>query len=186
MKHASLALALCAALAAFAPAAGAQTAQRFLIAETTTPVPQGNVLEVAAAAGQFTYFLEAVEAAGYAETLRGEGPFTLFAPTDSAFRQMDEAEWRRLTDPRNRDELLALLAYHVVAERITSESAGARVSQAEAASGFDLTIDGRDGLRVNEALVALPDMSASNGVVHGVNEVLAPPVMVAAASASGD
>ncbi|HRO03092.1 MAG TPA: fasciclin domain-containing protein, partial [Terricaulis sp.] len=84
------------------------------------------------------------------------------------------------------DELLALLAYHVVAERITSESAGARVSQAEAASGFDLTIDGRDGLRVNDALVALPDMSASNGVVHGVNEVLAPPVMVAAAGASGD
>ena len=187
MKHAPLALALCAALAALAPAAGAQTAQRFLVAETAVPNPQGNVLEVAAAAGQFTYFLEAVEAAGYAETLRGEGPFTIFAPTDAAFRQMDEREWQRLRDPRNRDELLALLAYHVVAEHITSESAGARVTHPEAASGFDLTLDGRDGLRINDALVAMPDMSASNGVVHGVNEVLAPPVMVAGVGeASGD
>jgi uncharacterized surface protein with fasciclin (FAS1) repeats len=179
MKHARLAAAFCAALLALAPAAGAQPADRFLVAETIAPNPEGNVLEVAAAAGQFTHFLEAVEAVGYAETLRGEGPFTVFAPTDLAIRQMDQAEWRRLMEPRNRDELLALLAYHVVAERITTESAGARVTRPEAASGFRLTLDGRDGLRVNDTLVALPDMEASNGVLHGVNTVLAPPVMIA-------
>lgn len=177
MKHA--ALALCAALLALAPAAAAQDSQRFLVAETTAPNPEGDVLEVAAAAGQFTRFLEAVDAAGYADTLRGEGPFTIFAPTDDAFRRMEEREWRRLMDPVNRDELLALLAYHVVAERLTTETVGARVTRPEAASGFRLTVDGRDGLRVNDTLVAMPDMAASNGVLHGVNEVLSPPVLVA-------
>ena len=176
MKHAPFAAALLTALLAFAPAA---SAQRFFVAETVAPNPEGNVLEVAAAAGQFTHFLEAIEAAGYAETLRGEGPFTVFAPTDEAIRQMDQREWRRLMEPRNRDELLGLLAYHVVAERITSESAGARVTRPESANGYRLTLDGRDGLRVNDALVALPDIQASNGVLHGVNSVLAPPVMVA-------
>lgn len=186
MKHAPLALALFAALA-IAPAASAQSAQRFFIAEAPAPNPQGDVLEVAAAAGQFTYFLEAVQAAGYADTLRGEGPFTIFAPTDDAFRRMDDAEWRRLLDPRNRDELLALMAYHVVAERITTETVGARVTTPESANGYDLTLDGRDGLRVNDVLVAMPDVQASNGVLHGVNEVLRSPVMVAGIDAgSGD
>lgn len=179
MKHAPLAAALACALLALAPAAGAQSEQRFLVAETVAPNPQGNVLEVAAAAGQFTMFLEAVDAAGYAETLKGEGPFTLFAPTDDAFRQMDARERTRLMDPRNRDELLALLSYHVVAERITSESAGRRVTRPEAANGYRLTLDGRDGLRVNDVLVAVRDLEASNGVVHGVNTVLERPVMVA-------
>jgi len=178
MKHAQLTAALVACLFAFTPSAGAQE-RFFVVAEATAPNPDGNVLEVAAAAGQFTRFLEAVEAAGYAETLRGEGPFTIFAPTDEAFRRMEQPEWTRLMDPRNRDELLALLAYHVVAERITSESAGARMTRPEAASGFRLTLDGRDGLRVNDTLVAMPDITASNGVLHGVNDVLSPPVMVA-------
>lgn len=187
MRHPALVLALGAALA-FAPAAGATAQQqRFFVADATTPNPEGNVLEVAAATGQFTRFLEAVQAAGYSEALRGDGPFTVFAPTDEAFRSMDDAEWRRLLDPRHRDELHALMSYHVIDARITSENAGARLSSREAASGQALTLDGRDGLRVNDVLVAIPDISASNGVLHGVNEVLSPPVMVASVeSASGD
>jgi uncharacterized surface protein with fasciclin (FAS1) repeats len=179
MKHAPLSALVAAALLALAPAAGAQSEQRFFVADTVQPRPDGDVLEVAAAAGQFTHFLEAVEAAGYSETLRGEGPFTIFAPTDAAFRQMREGEWERLLNPHNRDELLALMAYHVVAERITSETAGDGVTRPEAASGYRLTLDGGDGLRVNDVLVAIPDMEARNGVLHGVNTVLAPPVMVA-------
>ena len=86
--------ALTACLIGAAPAAMAQSADRFLVAETTEPNPAGDVLEVAAATGQFTQFLAAVEAAGYADTLRSEGPFTVFAPTDEAFRQMDQREHR--------------------------------------------------------------------------------------------
>jgi uncharacterized surface protein with fasciclin (FAS1) repeats len=162
-----------------APAAGAQTADRFFVAETTTPDPAGDVIDVAAASGQFTQFLAAVEAAGYEETLRGDGPFTIFAPTDDAFRQMDQREMRRLMDPRNRDELLALLAYHVVPERVTTENMSGREAQVEASNGYRVTIDGRDGLRVNDQLVAVQDINATNGVIQGINAVLSPPVLVA-------
>jgi len=179
MIRTHLRVALAAAFLAVAPAATAQTAERFLLAETETPDPQGDVLDVAAAAGQFTQFLAAVETAGYEETLRGEGPFTLFAPTDAAFRQMNQRELRRLMQPQNREELLALLAYHVVPERVTTENMSGRVARVEASSGYRVTIDGRDGLRVNDQLVAVQDVNASNGVIQGINVVLAPPVLVA-------
>lgn len=142
------------------------------------PDTQGDVLDVAAAAGQFQTFLEAVQAAGYEETLRGEGPFTVFAPTDEAFAQMDPAELERLMEPQQREELLALLAYHVVPERVTSEGVTGVVN-AEAASGYRVQLDGRDGLRVNDQLVVTPDIEAANGVIQGINAVLAPPVLVA-------
>lgn len=173
--------ALIAMLITLAPPAVAQTGERFFIdiAQTQTPDPQGDVLDVAAATGQFTRFLAAVEAAGYEETLRGEGPFTVFAPTDEAFRQMDQREVERLMQPRNRDELLALLAYHVVPDRVTSESVGPTVARMEASNGYRVSIDGRDGLRVNDQLVVMPDIEASNGVIQGINTVLTPPVMVA-------
>jgi uncharacterized surface protein with fasciclin (FAS1) repeats len=171
---------LAAALLALAPAAAAQQmSERFLIAETNTPNPEGDVIDVAAATGQFTRFLEAVEAAGYEETLRGEGPFTIFAPTDEAFRQMDQREVARLMDPRNRDELVALLAYHVVPERVTSESMAGRVQRVESANGYRVEIDARDGMRINDQLVSVPDVTASNGVIQGINVVLSPPVLVA-------
>ncbi len=171
--------ALVACLLGAAPAAMAQSAERFLIAETAEPNPAGDILEVAAATGQFTQFLAAVEAAGYADTLRGEGPFTVFAPTDEAFRQMDQRELRRLMQPENHEELLALLAYHVVPERVTSASAHGRVARLEASNGYRVSVDGRDGLRINDQLVAMPDVEASNGVIQGINTVLSSPVLVA-------
>jgi uncharacterized surface protein with fasciclin (FAS1) repeats len=172
-----LALIAC-ALALTAPAS-AQTGERFLIAEPVSPNPSGDVLEVAAATGQFTRFLAAVEAAGYVDTLRGEGPYTVFAPTDEAFRGMNQRELERLMQPRQRDELLALLAYHVVPERMTTANVGGRVTRPESASGYRVTLDGRDGLRINDQLVVMPDIEASNGVIHGLNSVLSPPVLVA-------
>jgi uncharacterized surface protein with fasciclin (FAS1) repeats len=170
---------LLASVLAFAPAAIAQTGERFLIAEVVNPNPQGDVLEVAAATGQFTHFLEAVEAAGYEETLRGEGPFTIFAPTDDAFARMDQREVNRLMDPRNREELLALLAYHVVPERVTTETLGGRTARAEASNGYRVTLDASDGLRINDQLVVMQDIEASNGVIQGINTMLAPPSLVA-------
>jgi uncharacterized surface protein with fasciclin (FAS1) repeats len=173
-------LALIASALTLGTPALAQDARPFLVAEAVAPNPQGDVLEVAAATGQFTRFLAAVDAAGYSETLRGEGPFTIFAPTDEAFRQMDQRELARLMQPRNHEELLALLSYHVVAERVTSDGVHGRVVRQEAANGYRVEIDGRDGLRVNDQLVTMPDITASNGVIQGINTVLSPPVLVAA------
>jgi len=172
------------AIALIAMPAFAQTAVRFPIAEQS-PNPEGDLLEVAAATGQFSQFLAAVEAAGYQETLRGPGPFTIFAPTDDAFRAMDQTEVHRLLQPRAHDELLAMLAYHVVPGRLTTENMHGRVARSEASSGYRLTVDGRDGLRVNDHLVVMPDIDASNGVIQGINSVLSPPVMVASAGLRG-
>lgn len=171
---------LLASTLAVAPQASAQQAVDPPLVEIAevAPVADGDVLDVAAAAGQFETFLQAVQAAGYEETLRGEGPFTIFAPTDEAFAQMDPAELERLMQPQQRDELLALLAYHVVPERVTRDGVHGIVS-AEAASGFRVQLDGRDGLRINDHLVVAPDIEASNGVIQGVNAVLAPPTLVA-------
>jgi uncharacterized surface protein with fasciclin (FAS1) repeats len=144
-----------------------------------TPDPRGDILDVAAAEGQFMHFLAMVRAAGYEDTLRGQGPFTAFAPTDFAFRQMDQRRIGRLMEPRNRDELRATLGYHVLRMRLTSASAHGQVTQQRALNGYDITVDGRDGLRVNDQLVATPDIEASNGVIQGINTVLSPPVMVA-------
>lgn len=163
-----------------APAMAQPPADAVLIeVAETAPVTQGNVLEVAAATGQFQTFLRAVEAAGFQETLAGEGPFTIFAPTDAAFESMGEAQVERLLDPRQHEELLALLAYHVVPQRVTSESVHGQVVREETSGGYRVQIDGRDGLRVNDQLVVAPDINASNGVIQGINSVLAPPVMVA-------
>lgn len=179
MKHRHLfRAAIAAALLLGAPTAMAQTGQRFFVVETVAPNPAGDVLEVAAATGQFTHFLAAVRAAGYEDTLRGEGPFTIFAPTDEAFRQIPAREYERLLQPANRDELVALLAYHVIAERVTSAGVGG-VARLESANGHRVLIDGRDGLRVNDQLVTMPDIEASNGVIQGINTVLAPPSLVA-------
>lgn len=185
MFHRRLRAALIAAACVLTPqAASAQAADRYLVAEVNTPNPGGDVIDVAAATGQFTQFLAAVEAAGYEETLRGEGPFTLFAPTDEAFARMDRREIERLMAPANRDELVALLAYHVVPDRITTENIGHRVARPESANGYRVTLDGRDGLRINDELVVMPDINANNGVIQGINTVLSPPVLIAGDGAS--
>ncbi len=181
MKISPLArMALAAALLASAPAVLAHTSERFLVdLPSTRPNPAGDVLEVAAATGQFQRFLAAVRAAGYEDTLRGSGPYTIFAPTDDAFRDMDQHELARLMEPRNRDELRSLLGYHVIRGRLTSASLHGRTQAIEAINGYRVTVDGGDGLRVNDQLVAIRDLEASNGVIQGINSVLSPPVMVA-------
>jgi len=147
--------------------------------ETVAPNVEGDVLEVAAASGQFQIFLALVEAAGMQETLRGDGPFTLFAPTDAAFEAMPKADLDRLRSPAGHDEAMALVSYHVVADRIDIVALNGRTRRVEAADGHMLTLDARDGLRVNDHLVVAPDIIAANGVIMGLNQVLSPTVRVA-------
>ena len=185
MKISPLArMALVAALVGLTPAVSAHSSQRFLVDTTQTmrPNPQGDVLEVAAATGQFQHFLAAIRAAGYEDTLRGPGPYTIFAPTDDAFQDMDPHELARLLEPRNRDELRSLLAYHVIRGRLSSEALHGRVQTMATLNGYRVTVDGGDGMRVNDQLVAMRDIEASNGLIQGINSVLSPPVMIANAS----
>jgi uncharacterized surface protein with fasciclin (FAS1) repeats len=157
------------------------SAERFLIAlndsNQQAQMPK-DVIDAAAEAGQFMLFLSAIEAAGMEDTLRGEGPFTIFAPTDSAFTPGDQQQLQRLLRPAAHDELIAFVSYHVVPERVSRESLHGAATRMQSAGGHNLEIDARDGLRVNDQLVVMPDIEAGNGYVQGMNSVLYPPVLL--------
>jgi uncharacterized surface protein with fasciclin (FAS1) repeats len=136
-----------------------------------------TIVETAAEAGQFETLVAAVDAAGLTETLEGEGPFTVFAPTDAAFAKLPEGTVETLLQPENKDRLVQILTYHVVSGEVTSDA----VSPDEAAElttveGQSLTVEVKDGsVMVNDtAEVVKADVKASNGVIHAIDTVLMP------------
>ncbi len=136
---------------------------------------QQDIVRTARGAGQFATLLAAVDAAGLTATLQGRGPFTVFAPTDEAFRALPTGTVESLLKPENREQLKALLLYHVVPGRVAA--ATARTLDGAA------TVEGRRirirtsgaSLRINEATVISADVNASNGVIHVIDQVLMPP-----------
>lgn len=128
-----------------------------------------NILEVAQQSGDFHTLVAAVKAAGLEHTLQGDGPYTLFAPTDEAFDKLPDGTVDRLLQPENRDELRSLLTYHVVSGQITSENLLA-ASGIFSASGERLPL----GLRVGNANVVQANIEAENGVIHAIDTVLIP------------
>ncbi len=135
---------------------------------------KADIVDTAVEAGQFETLVAAVEAAGLVETLKGEGPFTVFAPTDEAFAALPEGTVGDLLLPENRDTLEAVLTYHVVPGKVMAEDAMA-VDSATTVQGQDLTITTMDGqVMVDEATVVQADIEASNGVIHVIDGVLMP------------
>ncbi|MGE3164612.1 MAG: fasciclin domain-containing protein [Planctomycetota bacterium] len=133
-----------------------------------------NIVEAASAAGSFTTLLAAAKAAGLAEALQGEGPFTVFAPTDDAFAKLPAGTIDKLLEPANRAKLAAILKLHVVPARMTAKSV--------ATSAFANTLLGQrvrftkndQGVFVGDAKVIVADVMGSNGVIHGIDSVLLP------------
>jgi uncharacterized surface protein with fasciclin (FAS1) repeats len=136
---------------------------------------QGDIVDIAASAGTFKTLVAAVQAAGLVETLRGQGPFTVFAPTDEAFRALPAGTVERLLRPENRGELTRILTYHVVPGRVTSDQLAGRTARPATVQGQKLRVDGRQGVSVDQARVIRADIAASNGVVHVIDRVLIPP-----------
>jgi uncharacterized surface protein with fasciclin (FAS1) repeats len=135
----------------------------------------GDIVETAVAAGSFGTLATALEAAGLVETLRGEGPFTVFAPTDDAFAELPEGTVASLLEPENRDQLVAILTYHVVPGRVPAEQV-VELDRATTVNGAQLRIRASgDGVRVDDADVVTTDIFATNGVIHVIDEVLLPP-----------
>lgn len=133
-----------------------------------------SIPQVAKSAGQFTTLLAAVDAAGLTETLLGRGPFTLFAPTDDAFAKLPNGTVQELLKPENREKLRTILTYHVIAGRVTAAQAR-NVNSAETVAGQPIRIStSNDQLRINDAVVRIADIPASNGVVHVIDRVLIP------------
>jgi uncharacterized surface protein with fasciclin (FAS1) repeats len=137
--------------------------------------PQTALLDIIATAadvGGFEMLLKAVETAGLTETLKGEGPFTLFAPNDDAFAALPEGALEDLLHDDNREQLIALLSLHVIAGDVRAAELDGETLSAETLSGDELEIDGTEGLIVSGATVLTADIVCSNGVVHVIDSVL--------------
>lgn len=142
----------------------------------TAPAPPTNTLVDAAAADRrFSTFARALEAAELTETLQNTGPFTIFAPTDSAFATLPPGTLDSLMTPAGRERLSNLLLYHVANGRLTSADI-AHMEEIETVQGTMLPIMVTDStLTVGSALITQPDLEADNGLIHAVNTVLVPP-----------
>ncbi len=132
-----------------------------------------DIVDTAVSAGSFSTLVAAVQAAGLVDTLKGDGPFTVFAPTDEAFAALPEGTVEMLLKPENKDQLVAVLTYHVVPGKVMSTDLSNNM-MAPTAQGSDVTIMTEGGVKVNNATVVSADIEASNGVIHVVDTVLLP------------
>ena len=132
-----------------------------------------DIVDTAVEAGSFQTLVAAVQAAGLVETLKGEGPFTVFAPTDEAFAALPEGTVENLLLPENKDQLVAILTYHVVPGKVMSGDLTDDMS-ATTVQGSDVTIDLDNGVMVEEATVVSADIETSNGVIHVIDKVILP------------
>lgn len=134
----------------------------------------GDVVDVAASAGTLKTPVAAVQAAGLVDTLKGDGPFTVFAPTDEGFAKLPPGTVESLLKPENRDKLVKILTYHVVPGRVTASEV-VHLESAKTGEGKNLAISAHAGaVRINKANVVKTDVMARNGVIHVVDTVLIP------------
>jgi len=147
------------------------------MALATTPALAGghsmDIVDTAADAGSFETLLAAATAAGLVETLKSEGPFTVFAPTDEAFAALPEGTVESLLMEENKDQLTSILTYHVVPGKVMSSDLTDGM-MATTVQGGDLTVDMSDGVMINGANVVTADIEASNGVIHVIDAVILP------------
>lgn len=142
-------------------------------AEPGTSAGQKDIVDTAVAAGQFKTLATALKAAGLVDTLKGAGPFTVFAPTDEAFAKLPKGTVETLLKPENKERLVAILTYHVVAGKVTSADV-VKVKQAKTVQGQSVAVDATEGVKINNAKVVKADIGASNGVIHVIDAVLLP------------
>ena len=135
---------------------------------------KADLVDTAVAAGQFNTLAAALTAAGLVDTLKGEGPFTVFAPTDEAFAALPAGTVENLLKPENKDQLVALLTYHVVPGRYPSGRV-AGLDEATTVNGETVDINAADGaVMIDGANVVMADVTATNGVIHVIDKVLMP------------
>ena len=133
-----------------------------------------DIVDTAAGAGDFNTLVAAVTAAGLVDTLKGDGPFTVFAPNDAAFAKLPAGTVEDLLKPENRDKLVSILTYHVVPGNISAADVTGKTTATATVQGSDINVDGTEGVRINDATVVTADIKATNGVIHVIDTVLIP------------
>lgn len=146
-----------------------------LLTNAATAASNKDIVDTAAGAGQFETLVAAVKAAGLVETLKGEGPFTVFAPTDEAFKKLPEGTVESLLKPENKEKLTQILTYHVIPGKVMSSDISGKKLSPETVQGAEVQIDATDGVKVAGASVVNADIEASNGVIHVIDTVIMPP-----------
>ena len=133
-----------------------------------------DIVDTAVAAGQFNTLAAALKAAGLVDTLKGSGPFTVFAPTDAAFAKLPKGTVEELLKPENKAKLTAILTYHVVAGKVMAADV-VKLTEAKTVQGGSIKVKAAGGkVMVDSATVVKTDIGASNGVIHVVDTVLMP------------
>ena len=133
-----------------------------------------DIVDTALNAGSFTTLAAALEAAGLIDALKGDGPFTVFAPTDDAFAALPAGTVEMLLMPENKDKLVDILTYHVLAGQVMAADIAGKVTSVEMLNGGKATVDAQNGVKINEANVVTADVMASNGVIHVIDAVIIP------------
>ena len=130
-----------------------------------------DIVDIASSAGGFDTLVAAIQAAGLVDTLKGKGPYTVFAPTDAAFAKIPKDQLEALL--KDKDALVKVLTYHVVPGKVTAAEV-VKLSSAKTVEGQSITIDTRDGVKVDNARVIKTDIMAENGVIHVIDTVIMP------------
>ena len=165
------------ALAAFSPlavyaqsCAGGNNATQTAHAKKDTP----DIVDIAVGAGSFNTLVAAVKAAGLVETLKGDGPFTVFAPTDEAFAKLPAGTVENLLKPENKDMLVKILTYHVVSGKVLAKDV-VKIKRAKTVQGQNVHVRVKGGkVMINKSNVVKTDIEARNGVIHVIDTVLLP------------
>ncbi len=138
------------------------------------PTKEQTIVEVAAGNKDFSTLVAAVKAAGLVETLSGKGPFTVFAPTNAAFEKLPKGTVETLLKPENKEKLIAVLTYHVVAGNVLAADV-VKLDKAKTVQGQEVKIAASsEGVKVNESKVVKTDIVTKNGVIHVIDTVLLP------------
>jgi transforming growth factor-beta-induced protein len=173
----SLIIMLALVLAACAPAAPAEPTEAPMPTEVPTPVEEvsNTIVDIAAGNPDFSTLVAAVSAAGLVEALSGEGPFTVFAPTNEAFAKLPAGTLESLLLPENKQALTDILLYHVVSGSVLAADV-VKLSEAETLLGKNVAIKvDMDNVMINEATIVATDIIADNGVIHVIDSVILPP-----------
>ena len=135
---------------------------------------KSDIVDTASSAGNFNTLVTAVKAAGLVDTLKGPGPFTVFAPSDEAFARLPAGTVQDLLKPENKSKLVAILTYHVVPGKVMSKDIAGKKMMVKSVEGSEIAVDATNGVRIDDAKVVKADIDTSNGVIHVIDKVIMP------------
>ena len=141
---------------------------------TASQANAADIVDTAVSAGSFKTLVAAVQAAGLVDTLKGNGPFTVFAPTDEAFAKLPAGTVEDLLKPENKDKLVAVLTYHVVPGKVMAADVAGKEEMVKSVEGSEIDVNGMNGVMVDNAKVIKADVAADNGVIHVIDTVIMP------------